>query len=250
MFITLGIDELFPDDIQYTDLGNLRTCMKSTGKLLLDAYYNLNKLEPSIVDIEKFTPYLECANFMLQKLFCYKQRLYGSSKKNTVALKPHMVLHFPSNILYFGCIKNFDSAVVEFMHKDNAKIPYKQSSKRSETILEEMTARIDQVQLTNLLVERTIKVQFPAKLTHASTIKYTTEPPENITFEGLKSSFYRVKLDYIRNNDTVYSQYCKSMSPHTTLKYIWNLVANLDYPATRRVVNGIKAGHKGFSKCL
>jgi hypothetical protein len=80
VYKTIGIDVVFPPDIEEHGLGNLRTCLKSTGKLVLDAYYNLSRLEPSLVDIETVTPYLECSNFMLQKLLCFKQRLYNSSK--------------------------------------------------------------------------------------------------------------------------------------------------------------------------
>jgi len=213
---------------------------------VLDSYYNLNKLHPSLVDIEKFTPYLECSNFMLQKLFCFKQRLYNSIKKNTVALKPHMLLHFPSFIIYYGCIQNFDSAVIEAMHKTNAKLPYKQSSRRSEHLLEEMSSRIDQVQLTRILVEKTIKDNKLAPLRQDLTVKYTTSPPESVTFEGMKSTFYRIKMDYQRNTDTIYSRNLDNISPHTNFKSIWQLVCELDYTSTKRVVDGIKAGRKGF----
>ena len=111
-----GIDLVFPDIEKY-DLGSLRTCLKSAGKLILDSYYNLNKHEISLVDIGTITPYLECANFMLQKVFCYKQRLFNSNKPNTVALKPHMVLHFPTFIIYYGSIKNYDTSTCEHLHK-------------------------------------------------------------------------------------------------------------------------------------
>jgi hypothetical protein len=221
--------------------------MKSTGKLLLDSYYNLNKLQPSLVDIEKFTPYLECSNFMLQKMFCFKQRLYNSNKKNTVALKPHMILHFPSFIIYYGCIQNFDSAVVEAMHKTMAKLPYKQSSRRSDHLLEEMSSRIDLVQLTRILVDKNIKNdREAAPLRQELTVKYITQPPESVIFEGMKSIYYRIKLNYQRNNETVHTNYFQNISFHTNFHTIWKLVCELDYTSTRQVVNAIKAGLKGI----
>jgi hypothetical protein len=96
-------------------------CLKSSGKLILDSYYNLNKNEVSLVDIEVIKPYLECSNFMLQKVFCFKQRLFNSNKANTVALKPHMVLHFISFIIFFGSIKNYDTSTSEHLHKGTTK---------------------------------------------------------------------------------------------------------------------------------
>jgi hypothetical protein len=54
---------------------------------------------------------------MLQKVFCYKQRLFDSNKANTVALKPHMVLHFLTFVIFFGSIKNYDTATSEHLHK-------------------------------------------------------------------------------------------------------------------------------------
>jgi hypothetical protein len=183
---------------------------------------------------------------MLQKMFCFKQRLYNSTKKNTVALKPHITLHFPSMIVLYGCIKNFDTAVVEFMHKDNAKLPYKRASKRSDTFLDEMASRIDQVQLTKFLVDRFSRDDNPRTLNQGMTITYTTDPPENVTFEAMKSSYYRFKLDYQRNTDTVFSRFYNNISPHITLNSIWSLVSQLEYDATRTIVEGIKAGHKGI----
>ena len=108
---------VFPQDYKESDLGNTRTCLKWSGKLLLDSYYNLNKSDPSQVDLDHLTPYLECSLFMLQVLLCFKQRLFDSNKLNTVATKPHMVLHFILFTIFLGCIKNFDTATMEHTHR-------------------------------------------------------------------------------------------------------------------------------------
>jgi hypothetical protein len=110
-----------------------------------------------------------------------------------------------------------------------------------------MSSRIDLVQLTRILVDKTIKDDSAAApLRQELTVKYTTQPPECVTFEGMKSIHYRIKINYQRKYEKIYTQYYQNISFHTNFQTIWKLVCELDYTSTRLVVNGIKAGLKGI----
>jgi hypothetical protein len=136
---------------------------------------------------------------------------------------------------------------------DKAKEPFKQSSRRPDHTLEEMTNRIDHVLLTNHLsdlveeYERIENIQNKGSNLSKTFIRYTTEPPESIKFEAMKSSSYRQKLIYRRLANTLDGGDQRlNISPHINLDIVWYFLNELDYQSTSRIVRNIKLGVKGY----
>jgi hypothetical protein len=129
--------------INYTEngLGNLNQLIITSGKLMLEAYYSITRKEPTYEDILKSKDYIEACHFKMQHLFCYKQRLFNSSKWNTLSVKQHMMMHFPWFTLYLGAPANFNTSVMENMHIIS-KNAYKSSSRRRDGLTEEMMEKI------------------------------------------------------------------------------------------------------------
>ena len=118
-----------------------------------------------------------------------------------------------------------------------------------------MTNRIDHVLLTNHLSNL---VEEERRLTSSSSqnknnskamVSYTTEPPESIKFEAMKSSSYRQKLYYKRLTNTLYGGDQRlNMSPHINLNILWHFINKLEYQNISLIVRNIKLGIQG--NCL
>ncbi|KZT54390.1 hypothetical protein CALCODRAFT_438708 [Calocera cornea HHB12733] len=52
--------------------------------------------------------------------------------------KLHMLVHFPSGILEGGTADNWDTQITEGLHKSHAKLPFRESSGRESTSVQEM----------------------------------------------------------------------------------------------------------------
>jgi hypothetical protein len=116
-----------------------------------------------------------------------------------------------------------------------------------------MSKRIDHVLLTNHLSDledrnrsRQTNSILNKKMISNSFIRYTTEPPESIQFEAIKSSSYRQKLYYKRFTNTLDGGDQKlNISPHINLDIVWSFINKLEYQSTLRVATNIKLGVKG-----
>ena len=117
-----------------------------------------------------------------------------------------------------------------------------------------MTNRIDHVLLTNhlsnLVEEQDRRITSSQNKNYSKAmVSYTTEPPERIKFEAMKSSSYRQKLNYKKLTNTLDGGDQRlNISPHIKLNILWYFINKLEYESTSRIVRNIKLGVQG--NCL
>ena len=142
---------ILPVDYICNDLGNLNQCVLTSGKLLLDAYFNLKQNEIRKRDICKIQNYFETSHYKLQHLFCFRQRIFDTNKPNTTATKPHGCMHLVYDVVEYGALPNFDTVLYENLHIPFAKEAYRSSSRRYNKLYEEMIAGIQAARLLRIL---------------------------------------------------------------------------------------------------
>jgi len=118
-----------------------------------------------------------------------------------------------------------------------------------------MSARITQVQLTrhlsDLLNQNQVKERTKTKEggTSNTVVRYTTEPPESIIFEGLRSTSFRKQLTYRRDSRALVEppgdRKKLSISPLVNLHATWHCIRNTEYEKVSLIVKGIEAGSQG-----
>lgn len=129
---------VIPTDFGYDDIGNLNQIVLTTGKLLLDAFYNASNHILYRKHIFLFQEQLKCGLYFLQKLYCIKERLMESSEKITKMIKCHGILHELIETKNWGVCAVRDTSVYENMHMSTTKEPYRESSRRKETTQKEL----------------------------------------------------------------------------------------------------------------
>jgi hypothetical protein len=140
-------DQIIPIAYVEANLGNLSQLINTSGKLILEAYYNISRKEQTFEDILKMKDYIEAMHFKMQHLFCFKQRLFDCDRPNTQSLKQHMIMHLPWYTVYLGCPSNFNTSVLENMHIIS-KNAYKGSSRRRDGLIEEI---MDTIQMAKVM---------------------------------------------------------------------------------------------------
>ena len=208
--------ELLPIDYSEPDLGNLVSCILSSGVILLDTYFNLSQREIRKMDISSIQLYFELAHYKLQHLFCWRQRLFDCNKKNTTCYKPHGCCHMPYYIQYYGPPVNNDTTFFEHMHIDNVKKVYKSTSKRTKAVLKEMITRIQFRHLAQALP----KIDVPTTEEDYSkivAIAYNTD--SNVVYEASESMAFRDKVTYI--NVSTFRVQNRFLNPNVNMTTVW-----------------------------
>ena len=181
----------------------------------MDAYFNFRQLDTRAKDLPHMKDYFQVAHFKLQHLFCWRQRLFDTNKKNTVAFKPHGCCHIPEMIIEYGSTSNTDTVLYENMHIVNAKEAYTSSSRRSATAFIEMTKSVQSIRLASYLgftFEEETNDAETANPSSAINNNIFYETKGDITFEGSKSSLFRAEISIGRDR----KYYCS----HKELKFI------------------------------
>jgi hypothetical protein len=129
---------VIPTDFGYDDIGNLNQIVLTTGKLLLDAFYNASNPILYRKHIFLFQEQLKCGLHFLQKLYCCKERLMGSGEAKTKMIKFHGVMHQLLDSKDLGVCAARDTSVYENMHLSTTKDPYRESSRRRDTTQKEL----------------------------------------------------------------------------------------------------------------
>ena len=169
----------------------------------MDAYFNFKQLDTRAKDLEHMKNYFQAAHFKLQHLYCWRQRLFDTNKKNTLAYKPHGCCHIPMMIVEYGSTSNTDTCLYENMHIPCAKNAYTSSSRRSSTAFIEMTKSIQTMRLARHLgftINQNNDNQCgdnnqELEDTESSTVNNILyETKQDITYEGSKSSKFRAEI--------------------------------------------------------
>lgn len=139
MYLGIGNqNQVIPANVVEPDLGVLNTVILSSGKLLLDTYFNFKQRLVRKMDLPTIQQYFEVAHFNLQKLFCWRQRLFNCNKPNTIAFKPHGCCHLLPLVPQYGAPENSDTSLYENMHIAYAKNAYKRTARVEGKLLVQM----------------------------------------------------------------------------------------------------------------
>ena len=206
-------------DYTADDLGNLVSCIISSGVLLLDTYYNLSQREIRKMDISSIQTFFELAHFKLQHLFCWRQRLFDCNKKNTMAFKPHGCCHFFQYISLFGACPNNDTVTFEHMHIINVKQAYKASSKRTSTSLQEMTSRIQFRHLARALVLPRNDDEHTQEQRHSRIRSTSYQTESDLVYEASVSTAFRDQVTYENAASCQVNQ--RFLNPNVTMPIVW-----------------------------
>ena len=224
-----------PLDIVEADLGNLNECCLSSGVLLLDTLFNLKQHDIRKIDIPRIREYFEVSHYKLQKLFCWRQRLFNCKKPNTVALKPHASCHFSYNISEYGATYNTDTVLYENLHIKKAKEAYKTSSRRNNSKLMEMTKNVQFQRLVRCLElsaedndeNDSTDSEADEEIVRNAASAATYSSPNEVIFEGCRSTKFTCEL-ILRTGSLTFKTASKEkfLSPNTTLDSLWTAIKN------------------------
>ena len=177
--------------------------------------------------------FFEVAHYKLQHLFCWKQRLLDSSKKNTLAYKPHGCCHFSWFIPLYGPPCNYDTMLFENMHIVHGKEAYKGSGRRHETKLDDMIKGLQFNKLVTMLGKRIRKDDSDTEeedddivTTKTNASIYNTS--EAVLFEGGSMSKnvreLHLKDGCLEYVDPESNLEIAFLSPNTTLQLVWSAI--------------------------
>lgn len=121
-----------------SELGNLLDVIRTSGKLVLDHYYNMDQTEIRLEAIDDIADYYEVTHFKFQQLFAWKQYLLESDSLSH-AIKPHAIIHAIHNIQLHGSPRGTNTDTFEHLNGEFGKDAYFLSSRRCASFLEEMT---------------------------------------------------------------------------------------------------------------
>lgn len=216
--------DIVPVDYTQVDLGNLVSCILSSGVLILDTYFNLSQREIRKMDIPSIQMYFELAHFKLQHLFCWRQRLFDCNRPNTLALKPHACCHLSRMISFFGPPANNDTVTFEHMHINNVKKAVNATSKRSSSDLQEMNSRIQFQHLARALRTTNLEGRKPKKQSGFRSISYETN--SNLIYEASLSEAFRDKVTYVNESTFLLNQ--RFLNPNVSMCTVWAALKRSD----------------------
>ena len=140
LLFALGSDnETFFTETGLSD--NIRECIKSLQRVVKKIFSYDAFTERDLSELE-----LEIKEMKSIWIKTFKQ----ISKSELMFPKFHQLDHFPHWIRLFGNPRSYDTATFESVHKEFAKIPFAQSSKREKTYVKEM--------MNNVLAQEYLKM--------------------------------------------------------------------------------------------
>ena len=232
-------------------LYGLNECIVTSGKLLLDSFYNLSRKELCRRDLITAKEFFEVAEYEYYRLFCYKQRLVNSQKALELSIKQHIAIHFFPQIVEDGMPANYNTVVTEQIHKNVAKVPYAMSSRRPTDLYEEMLSQVQTRKFLQIVngEYKTLYGNFPVLSTTMVPQEERVSPyKEYVTREGVifKYSKYVTNSEALKYNMevdklvTANGRTPSFLSPHVTLDELWHL---FDTGFKGDFIDNFKRGH-------
>jgi hypothetical protein len=255
LLLLLGIGNsgfVIPQDYEEDGLGNLNECILTSGKLLLDAYFNFKQIEIRVKDLAQIQIYFEVAHFKLQHLFCYRQRIFNSDKTNTDAMKPHASCHIMTDVPEYGSPSNWDTPLYENMHIKYAKKAFRSSSRRecNSSLLPEMIKKIQFSRLIRSFHDvRYMKEDEDGKRgtppLKEKGISYLTD--NNVTYKCSSSSNCRERMMWKSDRLTCSSRHNRFQNPNISLRDVMKAMDACaeDDTGVRRFLEIFKSGSTG-----
>ena len=218
-------------------LGNLNECIITSGKLVLDSYYNLSRKSFSLVELKQMKEYLEVTHYEMQRLFCFKQYLLGSNKNNSTAIKPHMVHHFIYEMTQTGSTNNTNTRTSEQKHVI-VKGAWKASSHRQGTSgMKELGNRLETARVIQKASELYDEIYGPfqidrvsAPITRSNHVLFKGND-ENVTFECSILNTDKEELTYYARTRKLIpttASNLKYLNPLINLDSIWAYLENFE----------------------
>ena len=246
----MGVDDdIIPSSFTIEKpLGNLNECIITSGKLLLDLYYNLKRKVFSITEVKVLSSDIEVALYSLERLYAFKLWFRNSSLLNKKVIKIHMTFHFLYEILKTGCLRNTDSLIYEHLHVD-VKHTFQMSSKRRHELVIEMWTRMQTQKLINLAVnrfnERFGNYPYPSRdlIAKMNENKYITKGGIQYSWSSYDSKRQQFKFDRVNRRLVPMDDEVKKLNflnPLVELDVLWyeiQQIASLE-EFNRRFMNG------------
>ena len=225
-------DDICPSDFVVDGpLGNLQECIITSGKLLLEVYYWCRLRSITLTQIHRLPDVFESALYQLQRLYAYKCWFRGMYSLNDRGIKMHGVLHLVFEMCRTGSLENSNTRIYENKHIEVAKDPFRQGSKRTRFMAEELFERNEKKRLLRVLVSRFNEVNGPSHdvpiadepdRQSTSWIIYTTPPPNVVTY---KCSRYRTNSERVTYDETakklVYTN-LRNINPMLRVDVMWH----------------------------
>jgi Plavaka transposase len=145
LYLAIGYNgDILPNDNEFKhgdiEYGNPTAKVFNSILALLDVYFQCKQNYFSDRQIKKLELDMRSSNAHFHVLWELKQAIIGAPRKDVLAMKkPHMQLHIPRAIEYWGCPSKTNTERFEAAHNPLTKQVYDVTSKNKDTTVSEMT---------------------------------------------------------------------------------------------------------------